>query len=114
MLVNRPEQKVIRQALRRNQTSAETILWQYLRRKEVGIKFVRQHGIGNYIVDFCCRSKKLIIELDGNIHDNPEVAKNDLVREEFLKSLGYKVVRFKNFQVLDNPERVLEKIKNFL
>ena len=110
-LVNKIGQKTTRQFLRKNQTSTEAILWQYLRRKELGEKFVRQHGIENYIVDFCCRRKKLIVEIDGSIHDKSEAKENDEKRTEYLEHLGYKIIRFKNEEVLDETEKVLEKIK---
>ncbi len=113
-MLNRQKQKATRQFLRQNQTDAESILWQYLRRKEIGIKFVRQHGIANYIVDFCCRSKKLIIEIDGKIHNDKDVRENDQIRTEYLESFGYKVVRFTNYEVLNGFEKVLEKIKILL
>jgi very-short-patch-repair endonuclease len=112
--VNKIGQKTTRQLLRENQTPTEAILWQSLRRKELGEKFVRQHGIENYIVDFCCRRKKLIIEIDGSIHNKSEAKENDDKRTEYLERLGYKIIRFKNQEVLDDTEQVLEKIKSSL
>ncbi len=113
-LINRLKQKEIRQFLRNNQTDAEAILWQSLRRKELGEKFVRQHGIEKYIVDFCCRRKKLIIELDGNIHDIKDIKENDVERTKDLEKFGYKVLRFQNSEVLNNLDQVLTKIKSFI
>lgn len=113
-LVNKVKQKTIRRFLRTNQTDAETILWQYLRGKELGVKFVRQYGIENYIADFCCRSKKLIIELDGSIHNVEEVMENDRQRTETLERFGYKIIRFKNQEILNNPKAILTKIKILL
>ena len=113
-LVNRQKQKTTRQFLRNNQTDAEAILWQYLRRKELGVKFVRQHGIERYIADFCCRSKKLIIEIDGEIHNDEGVKENDEERTRYLECLGYKIVRFTNQEVLNEFEKVLTKIKALL
>ncbi|MFA6131662.1 MAG: DUF559 domain-containing protein [Patescibacteria group bacterium] len=113
-LVNKLKQKVTRQFLRKNQTDAETVLWQHLRRNELGIRFVRQHGIENYIADFCCRSKKLIIEIDGDIHNCYEAKVSDRERTENLERLGYKIIRFKNQEVLEDPQKILIKIKTYL
>jgi len=113
-LINKLKQKATRQFLRRNQTEAEGILWQALRRKELGEKFVRQHGIEKYVVDFCCRKKRLIIEIDGDIHDIKEIKENDVERTTNLEKLGYKVIRFQNNEVLNNLEQVLIKIKDFI
>ena len=113
-ILNPGKLKDFRRILRNNQTDAEIVLWQYLRRKEPGVIFHRQFGIGRYIVDFCCRSKKLIIELDGKIHEKKDIVEYDLIRSENLKSLGYKILRFKNEEVLDDPEKVARKIKESL
>ncbi|MFA6132334.1 MAG: endonuclease domain-containing protein [Patescibacteria group bacterium] len=111
---NSSKLKETRRVLRNNQTDAEVVLWQYLRRKELGAIFYRQVGIGRYIVDFCCRSKKLVIELDGKIHLKKDIAEYDLIRSEDLKGLGFKILHFKNEEVLDNPEAVVKKIKENL
>jgi len=113
-LINRLKQKTTRQFLRNNQTDTEAILWQFLRRKELGEKFVRQHGIEKYIVDFCCRRKKLIIEIDGDIHNIKDVKENDLERTKDLEKFGYKVIRFENSEVLNNLDQVLIKIKSLI
>ncbi|MFH1253279.1 MAG: endonuclease domain-containing protein [Candidatus Uhrbacteria bacterium] len=110
-LVNRPEQRAVRQLLRKNQTVAEAILWQYLRGKDLKVKFVRQYGIENYVAVFCCRSKKLIIEIDGGIHDVEEIKIEDQKRTNHLENLGFKIIRFKNEEILNELEKVLVKIK---
>lgn len=99
--------------LRKKATEAEIELWQLLRNKNFhGFKFRRQHSIGIYIVDFICITKNLIIELDGSIHfDQKNYDEN---RSQYLKSLGYKVIRFWNNEVLKNPEAVLEEIYRYL
>lgn len=104
--------KDTRRSLRKRQTSAEGVLWQFLRRKDLGIKFHRQFGIGPYIVDFCCRKKKIIIEADGEIHNRDYVRENDIFRSQYLEKLGYKIIRFKNKEVIFELNTVLEKIKN--
>ncbi len=97
---------------RKNQTEAENILWQHLKGKQLeDYKIRRQHIIDEFIVDFVCLSKKLIIEIDGGYHQKPEVKKADLLRTEILESLGYRVIRFKNEEVLTNIDNVLKAIK---
>lgn len=72
------------EALRYNPTQAELILWGHLSGKQLGAKFRRQHPLGIYIADFYCHQHKLIIELDGSIHNLPEVALNDKIRQQNL------------------------------
>ena len=101
---NRPEQKARRRELRNRPTEAEHLLWYQLRGAQLdGRKFRRQHGIGPYIVDFYCPEEKLVIELDGDIHDEPEVKARDVIREAYLVGEGLKVLRFGNEQALGDP-----------
>lgn len=101
----------IRRQLRKNLTEPEKILWSKLSRKSFsGIKFRRQHGIDNYVVDFYCPDKKLIIEVDGDSHTEVESLRKDKVRTKYLASLGYKIVRYNNRDVLYNIEGVLEDL----
>jgi len=101
------------QELRHNQTEAETKLWAYLRSHRLdGVGFRRQHAIGNYIVDFCAPRQKLIIELDGSQH--LELEGYDLERTTFLKSKGYRVVRFWNNDVMQDIEGVAKVILDAL
>ena len=95
--------------LRKNLTDAEQKLWQKLRSKQInGHKFRRQFVLGNYIVDFICLDKRLIVEVDGGQHmDNVNY---DLKRDEWLKSQNFKVLRFWNNQVLNEIDSVLEVI----
>jgi len=97
--------------LRHNQTEAEAKLWSRLRAHRVaGVQFRRQHAIGNYIVDFCAPRRKLIIEVDGSQH--LEQNQYDLQRIKYLASLGYRVLRFWNNEVLNNIETVMCLIWN--
>ncbi len=76
-----------RKSLRNNSTSAEAFLWKHLSKKQLeGRKFRRQHSIENYIGDFFCPSECIIIELDGETHNNPVVQEKDEIRDEFLKT----------------------------
>jgi len=88
-----------RRKLRKNQTTAEHVLWQRLRRSQFGVKFRRQFSIGSFIVDFYCHELKLIIELDGWIHGEEEFREKDSVRQRMLESQGYKIRRYKNEQI---------------
>jgi len=104
-----------RKELRNNQTKAEKILWEKLRKRQMaGYKFRRQYGIGEYIVDFYCTELKLVIEVDGGYHDKKEIQNYDMKREEYLTSFGIKVIRFKNEEVLNSCDEVVEKLKKEL
>jgi very-short-patch-repair endonuclease len=95
--------------LRQNPTPAERLLWSRLRRRQVsGFKFRRQHMVGSYICDFICAEARVIIELDGSQH--LDRAPYDAVRDRFLRSQGYRVLRFWNGDVLNQAESVMETI----
>ena len=101
--------------LRQRQTEAEKRLWFKLRDKQLcGAKFRRQEPVGNYIIDFVCFEKKLVLEIDGNPHTQMEVKRNDNQRTLWLQSEGFRVLRFWNADILNNVEGVLEKIKDDL
>lgn len=97
--------------LRRRQTDAENLIWRHLRAKQLeGCKFRRQEPIGNYIVDFVCFEKKIIIEVDGGQHAIE--SREDKERDSLLKNDGFLILRFWNNEVLQNIEGVLEVIRN--
>lgn len=98
-----------RKILRKSLTPQEFKLWFYLKNKNLGPKFRRQHSIGSYIVDFYCKEKNLIIELDGSQH--MEAKEYDKERDNYIKILGIKVLRFWNNDIDKNIEEVLIKIK---
>ncbi len=91
--------------LRKEPTPAERKLWAAIRNDQLGVNFRRQHAIGNYIPDFACVEKKLIIELDGSQHLEQE--EYDQERTQYLESQGYKVIRFWNNEVLNNIAGVI-------
>jgi len=95
---------------RNNPTPAETVLWMHLRTGINECKFRRQHPIGMYIADFYCHKAKLIIEVDGAIHLEPEVQKIDKAKEDFLKGRGYSLIRFTNNEVMKSIEEVIKRI----
>lgn len=104
--------KDFRKELRENMTTAEAFLWSKLKARQFeGKRFTRQHSIENFIVDFYCASEKLIIELDGHVHFNPEAQEYDEIRTKRLNELGFSVIRFENKMVFDLLPSVLAEIK---
>lgn len=114
-IFNKPELEEFRSNLRSNQTDAERKLWSRLRKKQfLGHRFIRQFSIGRFIVDFYCPKLRLAIELDGGQHDSEESRIYDDTRSNYLSSLGIRVVRFWDNELLNNIEGVLEKLVTIL
>ncbi len=99
---------------RKNPTESENILWQELRSNKLDSKIRRQHAIEDFIVDFVSINHKLVIEVDGGIHDLPENKEYDQIRTEYLNFIGYQVIRFTNDQVKNNLPNVLKNIRETL
>ena len=98
--------------LRKDMTPQERKLWNLIRNKQFyGYRFNRQYPFRNYILDFICCSKKIVLEIDGGQHNEKEISKYDITRTELLNSLGYKVVRFWNNEIDNNIEGVYNKLK---
>lgn len=113
IIYNHPLFKERRKELRKTETSAESILWKFIRNKKLcGIKFFRQYSIGSYVLDFYCPEARIAIELDGGYHAKSEQKEYDRERTWFLRDKDIHVMRFWNDDILKNPELVLEKIKN--
>ena len=104
--------KEMRNVLKKNPTEAEKIIWKYLCNKKTGFKIRRQHIIDDFITDFVCLIKKVIIEIDGGIHLQQQ--EHDENRTARLNDLGYDVIRFTNEEVIMNPESVALSIKTIL
>ncbi|MCR5512852.1 MAG: endonuclease domain-containing protein [Prevotella sp.] len=102
------------QTNKRFQTDAERLLWEHIRAKQLSVKFNRQHIIGDYIVDFVCIEKKLVIEVDGGYHSEYEQIEKDEFRTQQLNDWGIHVIRFKNEEIFGNLPEVLNTIKNNL
>jgi very-short-patch-repair endonuclease len=106
-IFNRTPIKPRRQELRKSMTSAEIVLWNKLRSKQLsGLKFRRQFSIMNYIVDFYCPEAKLAVEIDGESHFIPGAQKKDSIRQQLIEKHGVKILRFTNRDVLRNIEGV--------
>ena len=99
---------------RMNPTEAETILWEQIRNRNLKTKFFRQYIIADYIVDFVSLEAKLIIEVDGAYHSEYEQQQYDEGRTERLESIGFKVIRFTNNEVILQTGQVIDTIKNVL
>jgi isoleucyl-tRNA synthetase len=98
--------------LRKNNTQAESVLWEHLRgRKLEEYKFRRQHAIHDFIVDFICLEKRVIVEVDGGYHNDPEIQLADKEREKILRQIGYKIMRFTNNEVLGDIQGVVKRIR---
>ena len=100
--------------LRKEMTDAEKILWMHLKSGIQNLKFRRQHPIGLYVADFFCHKLKLIIELDGSIHDLKETKIQDQERENYFTTSGYKIIRFSNKQVFTELEFILAEIDSLI
>jgi very-short-patch-repair endonuclease len=110
-IFNNKTHKILRQTLRHNMPNPEILLWQKLKGKQLlRNKFRRQYGIGNLVIDFYCPSARLAIEVDGESHFSDVAKRKDKIRDEFIKSLKIRLLRFTNREVTDNIEGVLEKI----
>ena len=99
---------------RMNPTEAETILWEQIRNRNLKTKFFRQYIIADYIVDFVSLEAKLIIEVDGAYHSEYEQQQYDEGRTERLESIGFKVIRYTNNEVILQTDQVIDTIKNVL
>lgn len=106
------ELKKLALEFRQNKTEAEEKLWKNISGNKLGCHFRQQHIINNFIVDFVCLEKRLILEIDGKMHDYQK--ESDKERQEILESFGFKILRIKNEDVLENINLVLEKIKDTL
>lgn len=100
--------------MRQYPTQAESALWSQLRNNRLGVKFLRQHVIDEFIADFYCPDKMLIVEVDGGCHCEEEQMVDDAKRTQVLESLGMRVIRFTNEQVLVEPDKVISEIQKYI
>ncbi len=107
----KPDIFVKAKELRKDMTAPETILWKRLRGRQLnGMKFRRQHPIDIFIADFYCHDEKIIVELDGGIHDTLEQMEHDDGRTFELEEKGFKIIRFRNEEIINEIDKVLAKI----
>ncbi|MBA3875053.1 MAG: endonuclease domain-containing protein [Anaerolineae bacterium] len=104
--------KPLANQMRATPTPAENHLWRFIRKQALNVKFRRQHVFHRFIVDFYCHEARLIIEVDGVIHEYTQ--EEDALRQEFLESLGLRVLRFTNGEALQQTPAVLERIGEVL
>ncbi len=99
--------------LRTTMTKSEVVLWKHLKNKQfLNLKFRRQFGIGNYIVDFYCPEIKLAIEVDGSTHYEEEVFNKDIKKDEYIKNLGINLLRINSEEIFNNLNEVLFRLEN--
>lgn len=109
--------EAIREFARSNRnypTDAEYVLWKCLKRKQLGVKFRRQHAVLDFIADFICLDRKLIIEVDGEYHFTDKQTAEDAIRTERLETMGFTIVRFTNEEVLLHTDYVIDSIKQII
>ncbi|HLJ57501.1 MAG TPA: DUF559 domain-containing protein [Chthonomonadaceae bacterium] len=107
-----PIKRTLASQMRKEMTEAESALWTHLRRSACGAHFRRQQIIDGFIADFYCHSAGLVIEVDGGVHDQQEAY--DKLREDIITARGLSVLRFKNADVMNDMDGVLERIKAWL
>ena len=102
-------------SLRRGMTKAEWLLWLELRNRHLdGLRFRRQHPIGDYIADFACLSHRVVVELDGDEHGDLTALRYDARRDSYLRSQGWNVLRIANGEIYQDPEFVRATIHAFI
>ncbi len=113
---NAPEKTFeLAKLLRKDMTATEKLMWQVLRRNSLkGYYFRRQHPIAWYVADFYCHDAKLVVELDGEVHDFEDIKRHDAERDELMRGLGITVLRFKNEDVRGNVDEVVREIERHL
>jgi len=109
-IYNQTKLKRRRRELRKKATPAEGIFWSKIKSRQIGYKFRRQYSIGNYIADFYCLKLKLVVEIDGGQHFETDRLTNDLLRTEYLNSLGIKVKRYTNVEIRKNLISVVDDL----
>lgn len=112
-IFNNNKIKQRRKDLRNNSTPAEIELWKRLKNKSLcGRKFRRQYSIGSFILDFYCADERLGIELDGALHFDKDNIEYDKIRTEIINKYNIKIIRFENYLIMEDIEKVLEEIKS--
>jgi very-short-patch-repair endonuclease len=101
--------------LRSNQTTAEQMLWDKIRNRQLrGFRFLKQYILDRYIADFYCSKMKVAVEIDGRIHERDDIKEYDAIREDVIKAHGIRIIRFSNDEIMHDIESVLERLVEFL
>lgn len=101
----------IAERLRRDMTETEKLIWEKVSKNQLGVRIRRQHPIWKFIADFYCHELKLVIEIDGKIHVQPENKAYDISRDIILRDFKIEIIRFTNDEVINNTDRVVQEIK---
>lgn len=109
-IFNQKNQKSIRRSLRKSMPKGEIVLWNRLKNKKLGYKFRRQHGIGDYVVDFYCSKFCFAVEVDGLSHDFDDKVIYDKKRQEYIESKGIKIKKFSSQEIFEDIESVIDTI----
>lgn len=97
---------------RKFMTEAESVFWNRVKGGALGHKFLRQHIVGDFIVDFLCRDAQLVVEIDGGYHAERTQEWDDTLRQQWLESVGYHVIRFTNNEVLFDIDHTIQVVEN--
>ena len=104
-------QRRLVRTLRQRSTETEVVLWEQLRGKKIaGAKFRRQRPLGRYIADFCCDAARLVVEIDGSVHEHPDQQEYDAIRDDILSAWGYRLLRVSVTEIETDLPGVLGKI----
>jgi len=111
-IYTKKELKIRRKILRHNMTVEENILWTKIRKKQIGgFRFLRQFSVNMYVIDFYCPALKLAIEIDGTSHDSLDDKEYDAIRQSEIEQLKIEFMRFKNNEVLNDLDSVIQRIR---
>jgi very-short-patch-repair endonuclease len=109
---NKKEMQERRRQLRSNMTFCEKLVWMYLRKHKMKVRFLRQYSIDNYVIDFYCPALKLAVEIDGSVHDEITQKEYDIERQKYIEGYGVKFVRIRNEELSANPNKAFSKIED--
>jgi very-short-patch-repair endonuclease len=107
---NKKSEQKNRRILRKRMTYCEKIIWNHLRNKQLGYRFLRQYSVDQYVIDFYCPKLKLALEIDGDVHEEAEHKEKDIIRQKYLEQFGIKFIRIKNDEFLGNAEKAFRRI----
>ena len=108
---NKKSEQEKRRILRKEMTYCERIVWLYLRKKQLGPRFLRQYSIDQFVIDFYCPRLKLALEIDGDVHNLPDQKESDEERQKYIEQFGVMFVRITNEELSSNPNKAFEKIE---